>query len=41
VWEQPISIHIEWDGMKYGATGRYEDVLDAQNEFLRAILDEE
>lgn len=37
-WEQPMAIHIEYDGLIYSATGRYEDVLDAQNEFLQAIL---
>lgn len=40
IWEQPMAIHIEYDGVKFSATGKYEDVMDAQAEFLKAIFEE-
>lgn len=39
-WEQPLCLHIECDGVKFSATGKYEDVMDAQAEFLKAIFEE-
>ena len=39
-WEQPMCLHIKYDGVEFSATGRYEDVMDAQAEFLRAIFEE-
>lgn len=40
VWEQPMAIHIECDGVKFSASGKYEDVMDAQAEFLKALFEE-
>ena len=40
-WEPPMCIHIEYDGAKFSATGKYEDVMDAQAEFLKAIFEED
>lgn len=41
VWEPPMSIHIAMDDIKFSATGRYEDVMDAQAEFLKTVFEEE
>lgn len=41
VWEQPMCINITYDGIKFSATGKYEDVMDAQAEFLKAIFEED
>lgn len=39
-WEQPLSVHIEYDGLKFSATGRFDDVMEAQEEFLGRIIEE-
>ena len=40
VWEQPMTVHIEYDGLKFSATGRFDDVMEAQEEFLGRIIEE-
>ena len=37
-WEQPMAVHITYGDVKYSVTGKYEDVMDAQNEFLKSII---
>ena len=39
-WEQPMTVHIEYDGLKFSATGRFDDVMEAQEEFLGRIIEE-
>ena len=36
-WEQPMTVSIEYQGARFLATGKYEDVMDAQAEFLEAV----
>lgn len=40
-WEQPLSVSIVYDNVRLAATGKYEDVMDAQAEFLKAIFEDE
>ena len=40
IWEPPMSVSIVYDNVRFIATGKYEDVMDAQAEFLRAIFEE-
>lgn len=40
LWEPPMCLHIKYDGVDFSATGKYEDVMDAQAEFLKAIFEE-
>lgn len=37
----PLSVTIVCDNLRFSATGLYEDVMDAQAEFLKAIMEEE
>ena len=36
-WEQPMTISIDWHGVHFVATGKYDDVMDAQAEFMQAM----
>lgn len=36
-FEPLLHLHWEFDGIKFDATGKYEDVMDAQAEFLQGI----
>lgn len=36
----PLYLKWEYDGIKFDAIGQYDDVMDAQAEFLRGILEE-
>ena len=37
-FEQPMTLRIEFDDIKFMVVGKYDDVMDAQAEFLRTIL---
>ena len=39
-FEQPMTLRIEFEDIKFMAVGKYEDVMDAQAEFLQAIFEE-
>ena len=36
-WEQPMTVSIEYQGARFLATGKYEDVMDAQAEFMERV----
>lgn len=40
-FEQPMTLQIQFEDVKFMAVGRYEDVMDAQAEFLQAIIKDE
>lgn len=40
-FEPLLQLRWELEGVKFDAIGKYDDVMDAQHEFLRAILEEE
>lgn len=39
-FETPLLLRWEYDGIKFEAIGKYDDVMDAQAELLRTILEE-
>lgn len=39
-FEQPMTISIKFDNVQFVASGKYDDVMDAQAEFLAAIFEE-
>lgn len=39
-FEPLLQLRWEFDGIKFDAVGKYDDVMDAQAEFLRGILEE-
>ena len=39
-FEPLLQLRWEFDGVKFDAIGKYDDVMDAQAEFLRGILEE-
>lgn len=40
-FETPLLLRWEFEGIKFEAIGKYDDVMDAQEELLRTILEEE
>lgn len=40
-FEQPMTLRIEFEDVKFMAVGKFEDVMDAQAEFLQAIIKDE
>ena len=40
-FEMPLLLRWEFEGIKFEAIGKYDDVMDAQAELLRTILEEE
>ena len=36
-WEQPMTLSIEYQGARFLAPGKYEDVMDAQAEFMETV----
>ena len=39
-FEPLLQLRWEFDGVKFDAIGKYDDVMDAQAEFLRGIIEE-
>ena len=39
-FEQPMTLRIEFEDIKFMAVGKCEDVMDAQGEFLAAVFEE-
>lgn len=40
-FEPLLQLRWEFEGIKFDAIGKYDDVMDAQHEFLQGILEEE